>query len=1166
MPDDQTEPLAEPESQLDAVIAEYLTALQSGRCPDREALLRQHPELAGPLAEFFVDHDHFERLAGLGPGQPDTAQEPAAPPTPAPEASTCGPSAVTAPSLPSALRQFGDYVLTAEIARGGMGVVYRATQVSLKRPVALKMILGGHLASAVHVERFHREAEAAARLDHPQIVPIYEVGEHAGTHYFSMKLVEGGDLTQHLPRFAGDPHAAAGLTAKLADAVHHAHQRGVLHRDLKPRNILLDDDGEPQITDFGLAKQVDASGELTESGAIVGTAAYMAPEQARGEKTITTAVDVYSLGAILYELLTGRPPFRDATPAQTIARVLDHEPVRPRAIRPDVDRDLETVCLKCLEKDPTRRYGSAAALADELRRWLAGLPITARPAGPAERLWRWCRRNPVLAISSGLILALIAAFSWWLWDENQQTRAALWRESLALQEVQAAHAEAQDHLARSLYEQALAVGLSALPETRWTALELLKQAGALQRRRRETRAGPSGEPGRLPRPWELRSEAVGALLRHDLRLAWQQNMELIQPALDGDGRRVLFREGRGLALLDWGQREPQGRWTEPAMLGSALAVDPSGRWLVSWNHESDELSIWDLAAGSQTQTLPWPADPRGAGFPASPAARPAYLVSSDLTWSPTAKHLAAIDRREDRQTLVLWDLAVRGLPRSLISVPQDTNRGGARFTADGSQLAYPTGEQTVAFWQTASGDRLREVRLALPLVGGVALGPAGRDLLCACAGEAGRDGTLIHWDLANDRETWRLATDFSLRGAVVAFDDAGKRAALGTRGGRLSIVEAGTGRILADRPGVHPFAVGLMGWSHDGRRLASWGIAEGRFKCWDVADPPITEVRTSPKVRHFTLSPDGKRLAAADGQEPRIRLFDRAGGTAERDLWGSDPATRGLLVFSPDGRQLAEVNAYRVIVWDVLSGQLLVRLERASGWEGLITSVAFSPEGSLLASVFSAGAPRVAVWDVLHRREVWRAPADSPLHTAYLVPGGCLLAGISQPALTARPQLTVIELATSRVVTQADAPGVPLDWNSFSPDGKWVAALHPSGDDNAPALFAAVGTSIHAEIVLHRFPENGRQRIIAGSVVPTATAFSPDSRLLAIGYRDGCVRLCRVADGEELFRSRLRSRPITQLVLSGDSATLAVTDGLDSIQLLDLPRLREGLLAIGLDW
>jgi WD40 repeat protein len=1006
-----------------------------------------------------------------------------------------------------------------------------------------------------------------------------------------MKLIEGGDLTQHLPRLADDPRAAAKLVGTLADAIHHAHQRGILHRDLKPRNILLDADGEPQITDFGLAKQIDASGELTESGAIVGTVGYMAPEQARGDRTITIAVDVYGLGAILYELLTGRPPFRDATPAKTILRILNDEPARLSTIRPGVDRDLETICLKCLEKEPAQRYGSAAALADELQRWLTGLPITARPVGTAERWWRWCRRNPVLAVSGGVILVLIVAFSWWLWDENQQTRAALVRESRALTEVRAARDAAQNHLARSLYEQTRAAGLAGLPESRWEILDLLKQAGELQRRQHEaateTRAASLPEPrsaraghpwqdeeSPLPRPVELRSEAVGALLRHDLRRTWGQDMQTVQPALSGDGHRVLFLAGKALQLLDWNERHWQGHWSNTAMLGSALAIDSSGRWLASWTRNTDGVEVWDLAAGTRLRTLAWPtvaAEPApGEGLPALPASdlpgRPIPLVSSELVWSPSGKHVAAIDRRAGRQALVLWQVAGGNPPRTLSSGSPDTNRGGARFTAGGSQVAYPTKERTITFWQTATGQRLRDVRLPLPVVGGMAVDCGGQRLVCLCSGEQNHEGTLVVWDLPNNREIARHSTDFSLTGAVVALDATGQRAALGTRGGRLSIVEVATGRLLSDRPEAHRFAVGLVAWSPDGRRLASWGVADAHFQCWDVAVPPVKELLTSPKVRHFALSPDGKWLAAADGQEARVRLVGRTSGAADRDLWGSDPATQGLLVFSPESRQLAEVNAYRVVVWDVSSGQMLVRLEQASGLEGLITSVAFSPEGSLLACVSSAATPRVAVWEVLRRREVWRAAADSPFHTAYLVPGGRLLAAISRPQLGMPSQMTVIELATRHVVAQTDSQGVLLDWNSFSPDGQWLAALNPLSDESTVAFFTSPGAAARAEIMLHPFPQNGRPVMITGSSVPSATAFSPDSQLLAIGYGDGSVRLCRVADGQALFCTRLRPRAITQLALSGDSTTLAVSDGFGGVFLLNLPQLRAGLSSIGLDW
>jgi serine/threonine protein kinase len=327
-------------------------------------------------------------------------EEPAQPPP------TSGAATAPRAALPvgSTVRYFGDYDLLEEIARGGMGVVYRARQISLDRVVALKMILSGQLASSADVERFRREAEAAANLDHPNIVPIYEVGEHEGQHYFSMKLVEGGNLADKLAELRRDPKAAARLLAQVARAVHYAHQRGILHRDLKPANILVDKDGQPHVTDFGLAKKLGTEAGLTQSGAILGSPSYMAPEQARAVKSLSVAADVYSLGAVLYELLTGRPPFQGAA-LDTILQVLDKEPEAPAAVNPGVDRDLEAICLKCLSKKPGDRYPSAEALAADLDNWLQSRPTLARPLSALGVYRKWLNRNPKLV--GGLSLLAI---------------------------------------------------------------------------------------------------------------------------------------------------------------------------------------------------------------------------------------------------------------------------------------------------------------------------------------------------------------------------------------------------------------------------------------------------------------------------------------------------------------------------------------------------------------------------------------------------------------------------------------------------------------------------------------------------------------------------------------------------------------------------------------
>ncbi|GAB5442195.1 MAG: serine/threonine-protein kinase [Fuerstiella sp.] len=305
---------------------------------------------------------------------------------------------------------FGNYEVLEEIARGGMGVVVRAREKKLKRIVALKMILGGQLADESDIKRFYIEAEAAAALHHPGIVPIYEVGSVDGQHFYSMQLVEGPSLTDRVRKGPLPPRQAAELMLQIGHAVQFAHENNIIHRDLKPENVLLNASGRPMVTDFGLAKSIDSGDNLTQSGQILGTPGYMSPEQALGRIDLQgPGVDIYSLGAILYFLLTGRPPFQAASTLETLDQVVKQMPVSPRDLNAAVPRDIETICLKCLAKDPRQRYFSAKSLADDLQRFLNGMPVMARPAGTATRLWRWCLRNPaVAALSAAVILSLIA--------------------------------------------------------------------------------------------------------------------------------------------------------------------------------------------------------------------------------------------------------------------------------------------------------------------------------------------------------------------------------------------------------------------------------------------------------------------------------------------------------------------------------------------------------------------------------------------------------------------------------------------------------------------------------------------------------------------------------------------------------------------------------------
>ncbi len=327
--------------------------------------------------------------------------------------------------LAEMLGELGDYELLEEVGRGGQGVVFRARQKSLNRTVALKVISLGQWASEAHLKRFRREAEAAASLDHPGIVPIHEVGERDGSCYFSMKFIEGGQLDEVVRREPIPIRGAVELIAKVARTVHYAHEHGILHRDIKPGNILLDKNGEPHLTDFGLARLLDTQSSVTRTIDVLGTPSYMAPEQAAGETTkLSKATDVYGLGAVLYQLLTGQPPFAGGTTYETIRLLRDTEPRPPRLINSKIVRDLSTICLKCLEKDPQRRYPSALALTEDLEHWLKHEPIQARRTGIFTRGRKWVRRNPTSALLAASLIALAAAAAWIVWKSEFITHPA----------------------------------------------------------------------------------------------------------------------------------------------------------------------------------------------------------------------------------------------------------------------------------------------------------------------------------------------------------------------------------------------------------------------------------------------------------------------------------------------------------------------------------------------------------------------------------------------------------------------------------------------------------------------------------------------------------------------------------------------------------------------
>ncbi|MDB6136135.1 MAG: hypothetical protein JWM59_4378 [Verrucomicrobiales bacterium] len=485
-------------------------------------------------------------------------------------------------------RRFGDYELLKEIARGGMGVVYKARQVSLNRIVALKMILAGDFSSPAMVERFKTEAEAAARLEHPGIVPVHEIGANDGQHYFSMRFLEGGTLTQALASRKFSLRESVELLLAVAGAVHHAHQRGILHRDLKLGNILLDAGGAPLVADFGLAKLLEHESGLTISAAVMGSPAYMAPEQAAGRnRQLTTAADIYSLGAVLYEMLTGSAPFLGATAAETMRRMMESDPDRALLRKAGADRDLETVCLKCLEKDPARRYGSADGLARDLERWLGSEPVHARRITAAGRILKWSRRKPVVAsLVASVLLVALAGVGGIFWQADRAAREAV-RATAEAAKAREEFRRAEDERWNANFNEARALRIAGGTGARLRTSAVVRKL--------------SQRPGLTEdQLLALREEAIAQMALMDVEMPSIWIPVPSWPLLGWNHQLDRYARDTKSALVEvcgFPSRQLIASFTLPAGEGThETAVSPDGQFLaVHLENGPGEALVWDVA-------------------------------------------------------------------------------------------------------------------------------------------------------------------------------------------------------------------------------------------------------------------------------------------------------------------------------------------------------------------------------------------------------------------------------------------------------------------------------------------------------------------------------------------------------------------------------------------
>jgi WD40 repeat protein/tetratricopeptide (TPR) repeat protein/tRNA A-37 threonylcarbamoyl transferase component Bud32 len=1030
---------------------------------------------------------------------------------------------------PGPNRLFGDYELLVEIARGGMGVVYRARHVRLNRLVALKMILAGHLASDLDVQRFRAEAEATATLDHPNIVPIYEVGEHDGRHYFTMKLIDGGGLDRSLARFTADHRGAAGLLAQVARAVHHAHQRGILHRDLKPANILLQggdgpgarDEGPdssslvprpaslapiPMVTDFGLAKRVAGDTSRTRTGAIIGTPSYMAPEQASGQKGLqTTAIDVYSLGAILYEIVTGRPPFQGESPLEVLRNVLEQEPARPRSLNSRVHRDLETICLKCLEKDPAKRYRSAEALAEDLERWLRGEPILARRTSGWERTLKWVRRRP--AVAALLAVSILGGAA--LLVEGLVYNARLQQEKRDLDRAQdevTAKQTALDDANRRLQAQKLQVA--------WTkTMAQLQQMGAsIAKREAEHRLGTLSqvnglrlmEQGNFPHAllwltealrWDqadpertqVQQQRLTALYRHSPKLlrVWSIENSVPYAAFTPDGRRILAlsrHNPRGfldlpdiksaLRVLDVAREETPPPFLSPVAFITSAELSRDGRFVLTatdFVFGSPEVQVWNADTG-QAIGKPWRITAKMARAVLSPdGKRCAIAELGGTAW--------VVDPLTGERILGPLDHA--GQPvRS------------AEFSPDGRWLATATEEGQSS--DTPSRARLWDLAT----------------------------GTLVGKPL--EHPGWIRAVHFS--------PDSRRLLVLGWEGPRLWDVATGQPAAIQLPPSSRPIEAVF---SPDGRRLLTQEYGAALLVDLETGKPVGPGLRHDLQIHHLAFSPDGRYAVTGSGgqgrREGEARVWDAATG-----LPVTPPLPHQLPVlhvaFSPDGRYVltasGDPNSYgqdgEVRLWEVFALQAQERLAVNPSWQW----ASLSRDGQL---GLKRQGNAVELWDVARNRHLGPPLVHSgPVAYAQLSPDGRFVAtALAGPkAYSPYSHLQIWDAATHQPAAPPVRTSVVFREVAFSADGRYFIAWTANAQVYETATGQRVGPVLKP----------------GSSWTNRHAAFSSDNRLLVLA-NEKQAHVWELGKGTVLFPPLRHNDLVEWVAFSPDGRRLFTASG-----------------------